>query len=306
MEILIYGVIGMFIICVAVLLWKYLGIRYSVREIVTELKEKMSTDTNTLISISCTDKRIRSLANEINRELLLLREERLRFREGDAKLKEAVTNISHDLRTPLTAISGYLDLLEEEETSETVSRYLSLIRERTEALTTLTQELFRYTVVTSPDTQLCMETVHVNEVLEVSLAAFYGAFTERGITPDVSIPQEPVIRTLDKTALQRIFHNILNNAVKYSNGDLSVTLQEDGTVVFCNTATEMDRIQAAKLFDRFYTVENARNSTGLGLSIAKYLTEQMGGTIAADYHGQKFYLYLSFEKKELSPVRIDR
>lgn len=297
MEILLYSVIGILAVFAGILLWKYLRICHSIREIAAELTEKMTTDTNTLISISCADSAICSLASEINRELLSLRKERQRFQEGDKKLKEAVTNISHDLRTPLTAIGGYLDLLEEEEKSETVSRYLSVIRERTEALTILTQELFQYSVITSPNTELNLEEVNINHVLEVSLAAFYGAFTERGITPKITITSKPVIRTIDKIALQRIFTNILNNAVKYADKDLSVTLLEDGTMIFCNTAKGLDRVQTAKLFDRFYTVENARNSTGLGLAIAKFLTEEMNGVIRADYQDEKLYLYLSFSDR---------
>lgn len=142
MEMWIYGVIAALSAAVIILAGKLFVLRRSVREAAEELGEKMAADTNTLISISSGDRTIRRLAAEINTQLRALRDERRRLKTGDEELKSAVTNISHDLRTPLTAISGYLDLLEQEEMSENVSRYISVIRERTEALKTLTEELF--------------------------------------------------------------------------------------------------------------------------------------------------------------------
>ena len=104
-----------------------LSLRRALREVAEELEEKLAADTNTLITLSTGDRAVRALAARINTQLHALRAERLRLRNGDRELKEAVTNISHDLRTPLTAISGYLELLEEEEKSETVAQYLSFI-----------------------------------------------------------------------------------------------------------------------------------------------------------------------------------
>ena len=106
------------------------------------ISEKLITDSNTLIDISSNDKYMRHLANEINIQLRKLQAERRKFQKGDLELKNAVTNISHDLRTPLTAIYGYLDLLEQEEKSETVNRYIAVIRNRTKMLKQLMQ--FKY------------------------------------------------------------------------------------------------------------------------------------------------------------------
>ena len=105
----------------------------------------------------------------------------------------------------------------------------------------------------------------------------------RSIREVAEEPEEKIVRKLDAAALRRIFDNILSNAVKYADGDLAVTLLPDGAVTFSNSAQALSRVQAERLFDRFYTVEAARDSTGLGLSIAKLLTEKMGGTISADY-----------------------
>ena len=281
-------------LCVLTILIYLLILRHSIREVAEELEEKLRTDTNTLISISIGDSSVQLLASRINRQLQALRKERLKLQTGNDELTTAVTNISHDLRTPLTAICGYLDLLEQEPQSEKSGRYLAVIRERTDAMRSLTEELFRYSVITATTDELCMEEVFLNDILEQSLAGFYGALSARGITPDVQIPKEKVVRRLDAAALRRIFDNILSNAVKYSSGDLAVSLMPDGAVTFSNSAPSLSRVQAERLFDRFYTVETARSSTGLGLSIAKLLTEKMGGTITAEYENGHLQICIAF------------
>lgn len=271
-----------------------LVLRHSLREAAEELDEKLRTDTNTLISISSGDRAMQSLVTHINRQLQALRRERLRLHSGNAELTAAVTNISHDLRTPLTAICGYLDLLEQEPQTEAAARYLTVIRERTDAMRALTEELFRYSVLTATADELHTEPVCLNDVLEQSLAGFYGALSARGITPSVQLPEEKVIRPLDAAALRRVFDNILSNAAKYSDGDLAVVLAPDGKVTFSNRASALSRVEAARLFDRFYTVDSARGSTGLGLSIAKLLTEKLHGTISADYENEKLRICIAF------------
>lgn len=271
-----------------------LVLRHSLREAAEELDEKLRTDTNTLISISSGDRAMQSLVTHINRQLQALRRERLRLHSGNAELTDAVTNISHDLRTPLTALCGYLDLLEQEPQTEAAARYLTVIRERTDAMRALMEELFRYSVLTATADELHTEPVCLNDVLEQSLAGFYGALSARGITPSVQLPEEKVIRPLDAAALRRVFDNILSNAAKYSDGDLAVVLAPDGEVTFSNRASALSRVEAARLFDRFYTVDSARGSTGLGLSIAKLLTEKLHGTISADYENETLRICRAF------------
>lgn len=176
-----------------------------------------------------------------------------------------------------------MDLLEQEEKSETVDRYLEVIRNRAEILTQMTEELFRYSVILSSEREAVRESVAVNDVLEESIAAFYTAFHERGIVPSIQMPETKVIRMLDRSALIRVFSNLLNNAMKYSDGDLDIVLTDAGSITFSNTAVGLNEIQVGRLFERFYTVEAARKSTGLGLAIARTLIEQMNGTISAEY-----------------------
>lgn len=278
------GIMGMIIIALSV---KIFILQKAAKEIETAFTDRLITDTNTLIDISTDDKYMRGLANAVNIQLRKLCAQRHRFMQGDTELKNAVTNISHDLRTPLTAICGYLDLLEQEDKSETVRRYLEIIRNRTEILAQLTEELFRYSVIVSSKEKAVKEPVAIGSVLEESIAAFYTALNERGIVPDIQMPQEKVVRTLDRSALARVFSNLLNNAVKYSDGDLHITLSGTGEITFANTASALNEVQVGRLFDRFYTVEAARKSTGLGLAIARTLIEQINGTISAKYENSR-------------------
>ena len=212
------------------LLIHLLLLRHSITEVARGLEDKLKTDTNTLISISSGDRAVRALAAGINDQLKLLRRERLRLQSGNGELKAAITNVSHDLRTPLTAMCGYIELMEREPQTENGKRYLA------------------------------------------------------------------VMRTADQGALRRIFDNIISNAVKYSDGDFAVALDENGTATFTNGAAGLSCVQAERLFDRFFTVETARSSTGLGLSIAKQLTEKLGGSIRAEYGGGKLQIKLSLSQ----------
>lgn len=278
MEYLLLAVIAFLLIVIFALLGKIHLMHKAALEIGEAFEAKLAADTNTLIDISSRDPYLCRLAASINTQLRILRKQRHRYLVGDRELKEAVTNISHDLRTPLTAICGYLDLLHKE--PENAVRYISLIENRTEAMKQLTEELFRYSVILSTQ-ELEMETVCLNGVLEESIAAFYAALTSRGIAPQIHMSSKRIKKQLNREALARVFSNILNNALKYSDGDLEITLREDGEIVFANTASGLNEIQVGKLFDRFFTVEAARNSGGLGLSISKTLVEQMGGSISA-------------------------
>ena len=293
MEHLPLIIIGILLLIIFVLLAKVYFLRKSAQEISEAFRDRLAADTNTLIDISTRDPYMRKLAADINVQLRLLRKERHRYQQGDLELKEAVTNISHDLRTPLTAINGYLDLLEREEKSENVQRYLSQIKNRTEVLKNLTEELFRYSVVTSSQ-DLKLEPMDVVRALEESLLSFYAVMQEKGIQPEIELPEEPVFRELDAGAVNRIFSNIISNALKYSDGDLSVVMDKNGCVTFSNTAHILNAVTVGRLFDRFYTVEASRNSTGLGLSIAKYLTERMGGSITAKYQDDKLNITIQF------------
>lgn len=278
---MVYGLLLASGIVILLLCWKLLRMKRGAREIETEFADKLQTDTNTLISISTTDRDICQLADCINKQLLILREEHLLYHQGNTELKRAVSNISHDLRTPLTAICGYLDLMKKTDDPKAKQRYLAVMTERADMMKHLTEELFRYSVIVSEEREIITKPIYVNQLLAECISSFYPALSERGITPDISITEHRIIRMANREELSRVFSNLMNNAVKYSDGDLTVRLTEIGEIIFSNSAAKLSAAQVSQLFDRFYTVETAHHSTGLGLSIARSLTEQMGGSISA-------------------------
>lgn len=280
-----------------VLLLIFAGKVYTLHKSARQLREGMAQqlerETNTLLSVSSGDREMRALADALNGQLAQLRAERQRYQHGDLELKEAITNISHDLRTPLTAIVGYLALLEGEEKSETVERYLSQISNRTQVLHQLSEELFAYALLTAPQ-PLHPQRVDLRGLVEEALLSYCGAMEQRGMEPTIQLPEGRVERNLDPTAAGRVLSNIISNALKYSAGDFAVTMTPDGVITFANSAPDLNPVLVQRLFDRFFTVETARHSTGLGLSIAKLLTQQMEGTLEAKYQEGQLVITLSF------------
>lgn len=301
METCLGIVIGILILIIGALAVKVHLLRKGAGEIREAFADRLGKDTNTLIDLSTRDGQMRKLADDMNRELRRLRKDRHRFVLGDLELKEAITNVSHDIRTPLTAICGYLELLRQEEKSEAAARYLSVIEDRTAALKQLTEELFCYSMAASErDAQEASgrEEVVLNHVLEESIVAYYAVLEGCGVKPHISMPEEKVRRRLNKEALMRIFGNIISNAVKYSDGDLYITLTGEGELTFSNHAAGLDEIQVGRMFERFYTVENGRSGTGLGLSIARTLTEGQNGVITAWYREGVLGIHLRFPEAE--------
>lgn len=280
-----------FLLFIFLLCGKLFTLHRSLEELCAEFRERMQEDTNHLIYLSSGDTYVRKLAAQMNEELRELRKQRLKYLQGDRELKEAITNVSHDLRTPLTAIYGYLELLEGEEVSEEVGQSLKQIRNRTDALKGFTEELFQYSVIVTEEEKEKNEVV-LNQVLEEALLGCYGAFVSRKIEPEIQIPEEKIRRILEETALRRVLDNIIYNALKYSNGDFKVTLNQAGIFTFSNISEELTPVMLERLFDRFYTVKTGKNTTGLGLSIAKTLTERIGGRLYAEYEEGRLKIVL--------------
>lgn len=283
MEIWIGCFIGFLCVIICLLGIKIIVMRKSVQEITEAFAERLRMETNILIDISSHDRYLRRLAEDINVQLRKLRRERLRYQQGNLEIMDAITNISHDLRTPLTAVCGYLDLLKQTKQSPEAVRYLEIMEGRIEALKQMIEELFGYSAAVTATRETSFEEVALDSALEEVLSAYYAVLVSRQITPKITMPETKVVRFLNRSALSRILGNIISNAIKYSDGDLRISLTENGEFVFENHAASLDELQVLRLFERFYTVETAAKSTGLGLSIAKELTEQMNGTITAQY-----------------------
>lgn len=293
MKLLPWILVALFGVLLLILAGKVYALRKSARQLREGVARQLERETNTLLSVSSGDREMRALADALNGQLAQLRAERQRYQHGDLELKEAITNISHDLRTPLTAIVGYLALLEGEEKSEAVERYLSQISNRTQVLHQLSEELFAYALLTAPQ-PLHPQRVDLRGLVEEALLSYCGAMEQRGMEPTIQLPEGRVERNLDPTAAGRVLSNIISNALKYSAGDFSVTMTPNGVITFANSAPDLNPVLVQRLFDRFFTVETARHSTGLGLSIAKLLTQQMEGTLEAKYQEGQLVITLSF------------
>ena len=293
MKLLPWILVALLGVLLLILAGKVYTLRKSARQLREGMAQQLERETNTLLSVSSGDREMRALADALNGQLAQLRAERQRYQHGDLELKEAITNISHDLRTPLTAIVGYLALLEGEEKSEAVERYLSQISNRTQVLHQLSEELFAYALLTAPQ-PLHPQRVDLRGLVEEALLSYCGAMEQRGMEPTIQLPEGRVERNLDPTAAGRVLSNIISNALKYSAGDFSVTMTPDGVITFANSAPDLNPVLVQRLFDRFFTVETARHSTGLGLSIAKLLTQQMEGTLEAKYQEGQLVITLSF------------
>lgn len=293
MKLLPWILVALLGVLLLILAGKVYTLRKSAQQLREEMAQQLERETNTLLSVSSGDREMRALADALNGQLAQLRAERQRYQHGDLELKEAITNISHDLRTPLTAIVGYLALLEGEEKSETVERYLSQISNRTQVLHQLSEELFAYALLTAPQ-PLHPQRVDLRGLVEEALLSYCGAMEQRGMEPTIQLPEGRVERNLDPTAAGRVLSNIISNALKYSAGGFAVTMTPDGVITFANSAPDLNPVLVQRLFDRFFTVETARHSTGLGLSIAKLLTQQMEGTLEAKYQEGQLVITLSF------------
>lgn len=262
---------------------KIVLLRASVRQIAEQAEEKLAEQSNAPIAPDSADGAVRRLARGLTQTLDKTIALGRKYREGDGELKRAITNVSHDLRTPLTSAAGYVGLLKKGGLSPKQSEYLSVVEGRIGAMKKLTDELLAYSVTASDETELDFCEIDLAASLEDSLTQFYAAFEERGISPVIRMPEGKVMRVADNDALARVFGNIISNAVRYSDGDFCVEMKENGEIFFENAASALDEVSAKRLFDRFFTVENARGSTGLGLSIAKLFVERMNGSIGASW-----------------------
>lgn len=280
-------------ICIFLILKLYY-IKHSIKEIEKSFTYILKSDTNNLITISSSDKDIKKLATNINENLLDLRKQKLRFENGNYELKNIITNISHDLRTPIVAIKGYADLMKENELLSEQKRYLEVIERKANELTELTNQLFEFSMIGDVNLETQKENCCINEILEETLLSYYSIFKEKNIVPEIKICSKKVYKFINKLSLIRVFENIFSNVCKYSSGDFKIEITETGTIIFSNKAKTLDSTTVQKIFDRYFSVENAKESTGIGLSIAKRLVELNNGTINAKYINENLIIEIKF------------
>ncbi|SEQ91185.1 hypothetical protein SAMN02910369_02674 [Lachnospiraceae bacterium NE2001] len=277
------------------LLLKLLVMRSSLKELALDYRERVALDSDTLIGVSSRDRRIRELASAINDTITEMRGAFHKYRQGDKNVRNVITNVAHDIRTPLTAICGYLELASRLDKSPEMAGYLDIIGERAEHMKSLTNDLFEYMVINDMEVPEESQDVNINKVIEDSVMSFYPSFIDKGIKPEIEITEERIVRKLYPSYVERIINNLISNAVKYSDGDLEITLSDSGVFTIANTASTLDTVQVERLFDRFYTVENgSATSTGIGLSIVRSFAEKMNCPIKAEYEAGRLIITLDF------------
>lgn len=286
---------SIFIIIIIVLLIKRYWMEKSLQQITIDLKSILESDTNNLLTTSLLiNKKIKSLIKNLNEALMELRKQRLQYENGNQELKKSVANISHDLRTPLTVISGYMDLLKKEKTNEKQKSYINIIDKKTNELIFLTNQLSDYSKCIDIGKNITKEQCCMNDILEEVLASYYNMFNEKNMKPEVIICEKKIYRNINKNMLIRIFENLISNILKYGENECKIELDNCGIITFLNKTNNVDETTIKKVFDRYYTLENIKKNTGLGLSIAKQLIELNNGTVVAKYIKSYFIVQIEF------------
>ena len=259
------------------------GLRLAARR----MREQMADQTTARLALPCPSAGAEELLVCLNQLLELRQEERAVYRRKEQALRQQIANVSHDLRTPLTSILGYLQLLEEDGLSpEKKAEYLAVVEGRARTLQVFIATFYDLSRIEGGELPLEREKVDLGRALSDQLAAAYEQIEAAGLAVEVDMePNLPPVWA-DSGAATRIFSNLLTNALRHGRDTLSVRLYRKGNQIvsaFSNRAEDLTAEDAAHVFERFYTADKMRTgqSTGLGLAIVKALAERMGHTAQA-------------------------
>lgn len=277
--------------------------RRQIREICRQLAFHNRELTNQEIRIDVRSKEMLELQETLTEMFEKSKELEIQYQKADENLKNMITNISHDIRTPLTSIDGYFQLLCTTTDEQEKQKYAEIIRSRIQSLSMILEQLFTYVRVQNSELQMELVRCDVKQCLCENLFSFYEDFKRKKIEPTVGLPEEECYAYLDESLLQRVFQNILKNALVHGDTKITVVLkrQNGSVLVDIRNHTEEQHSEEPKLvFERFFQGDRARNnqSSGLGLCIAKELVEQMGGTIRAYYQKSDFGIEMAFKEME--------
>lgn len=284
--------------CIVLIIMGILVVR-QINEICRRLAFIRTHRTNMRLSGDLPFKAAGRLMDEINALLDGMEEERIRIEQESRGLKKSLTGISHDIRTPLTSLSGYFQLLSETENPRERERYERIIRARIDGLGAMLEELFTYTKLQDDEYKIEMGPLDFTRCAVDATLAFYGQFMEKGIKPEVKIPEEPAVIYGNPEAVRRILQNIIKNALVHGTDQVAVTLErEEGKAILrcSNSCENPEKIDMEGVFTRFYQADAARRdgSTGLGLTIASELVKRLGGELTAKLTGDIFTVIVMF------------
>lgn len=269
------------------LILKLHGLHKTLKKLTAELREiNQDEPVHRHLQLPVPDRELELFAEELNRYLSCSFDRSFTQKKREQDVRREITNISHDLRTPLTSILGYLELLEDSPLSPEQQEYLEIIHNRSSHLNTLISQLYEYVRLESRELKLNIETLNLRLLLQEHLLSFYQEFEAKGISLIPQLPKEPVPVRADLNALMRILHNLTSNLLKYGTGTVAISLtytSKEAILICSNQTSDLTEDNAAHLFDPFYTADNARTTqkSGLGMTISKLLLEQMGGSMDA-------------------------
>ena len=275
----------------------------SIVRLTNDLRQLNREDSNTLLRAPMPGDELALMVLEVNRTITAAQDARQEYRKSEADLRHAIENVSHDLRTPLTSIMGYLQLIEDPRTSpEERRQYFAIVRTRAQALESLINQFYDLSRIQANEYNFTLGPVDLPALLAEQMAAYYQNFTELGMEPHLAIEENlpPVLG--DGDAIIRIFTNLLQNILKHGYGQVHIRLYLDhGQVVssFTNNALDLKSEDIPLLFDRFFTVDRMRTgqNTGLGLAIIKAMVDRMGHRVWA--HGENGQLTIGIRWRTL-------
>ena len=272
--------------------------RRQVRGLSEQLKD-LEPGSNQRLTCSVRDRNILSLCRLVNTYIDSQQKLVLQAREAEEELKYTIASVSHDIRTPLTGASGYMQMAEKTEDPDKRKEYCRIVRGRLKDLEQLLDQLFLYTKLTSQEISLQMEPVSLFPLVCEVLTGFYGKFQEQNREPSLDFQEEAIQIQGDGSQLKRVLGNLVSNSLSYGLGPLFI-VQKGNTLTFSNKVKDPGSIDPDQMFVRFYRGDPSRNASksshaGLGLSIARELTQAMGGKIEARLHEDILEIVLTFQ-----------
>lgn len=293
---IIIGILAGIIILQSIIMWKY---QRQVKDICRQLAFLMKHDSNMLIHREFDLGGIGMLSDRLNDLLELRRKEKQYYQEKETLIADTYTNLSHDIRTPLTSLDGYFQLMEACENVEEQRRYLNIIHERIHSLNEMLEELFMFTKLKNESYRLELTSCCINRILKETVFSYYDDWVRREIQPDIQITEEQLYIDGNKQGLSRIIQNVIKNGLDHGEKKIRIVLkreQNQAVLRISNQVIASEQIDIEHVFDRFYKADAARSktSTGLGLSIAREFVRRMNGEIGAKIEENEFIVEMRF------------
>lgn len=282
-------------------LWMY---KLHLRDLNKQLRFMTEYETNMLLTSQINSKNWNNMHVLINTLITEQHSIKQLYQHNEQTFRNTLTDLSHDIRTPLTSLDGYFQILVKEKDPAKRRYYENIIQGRIYVLKEMLEAIFMYTKLQNETYELNIEKVQLNSILIDTIFSFYQEMEEQHLKPRITITETPIFIEGNKEALHRIFSNLINNALIHGKDRLEITLsQKNETIqlVFANNIPSKYKVDINKVFDRFYMSDSSRNnnSTGLGLFITKELTTKMQGDVSAELEDGVFRMNLTFTASQM-------